>query len=362
MKSRTFLYLIRWVSTLLKSDFFYPLPTGLIAQEPPAARASGRLLVVDGASGHVEDRFFSELAVLLRSGDLLVFNNTRVIPARLFGEKDSGGRIELLIERVLDEHRALAQCRASKNPKPGQKLLLDQAVQAQVIGRKGEFYEIAFEGQETVFRILERIGHIPLPPYIERPDTQADRERYQTVYAQAPGAVAAPTAGLHFDKDILAQLEQKGVEHAFVTLHVGAGTFQPLRVDDITQHRMHREWLEVDTDTAERVNAARQAGRRVIAVGTTVVRALETASDDSGIHPYRGETDIFITPGYRFRAIDALITNFHLPESTLLMLVCAFAGTENVLAAYRHAVEQRYRFFSYGDAMLVTRNPFIPRP
>jgi S-adenosylmethionine:tRNA ribosyltransferase-isomerase len=269
--------------------------------------------------------------------------------------KDSGGQIELLIERVLGEHRALAQCRASKKPKPGQKLLLDQAVQARVVGRKGEFYEIEFEGQVPLLQILERIGHIPLPPYIARPDAEADRERYQTVYAQTPGAVAAPTAGLHFDRTMLAQLEQMGIEQAFVTLHVGAGTFQPLRVDDIAQHRMHHEWLEISADTAAHVNAVRKAGRRVVAVGTTVVRALETAASEAGIQPFRGETDIFITPGYRFRTIDALITNFHLPESTLLMLVCAFAGIENVLAAYRHAVEQRYRFFSYGDAMLVTR-------
>lgn len=338
---------------MLKSDFFYPLPAELIAQEPLAERAASRLLSLDGMTGHVEDRRFADLPALLRRGDLLVFNDTRVIPARLFGEKDTGGRIELLVERVLDGRRALAQCRASKPPKPGQSLLLDHAVPARVVGRKGEFYEIEFGGQEPLLQILERIGHIPLPPYIARPDADADRERYQTVFAQAPGAVAAPTAGLHFDNSTLARLEQMGIERTFVTLHVGAGTFQPLRVDDIAQHRMHREWLEIGPDTAARVNAARQAGRRVIAVGTTVVRALETAASDEGVQPFRGETDIFITPGYRFRAVDALITNFHLPESTLLMLVCAFGGMENVLAAYRHAVEQRYRFFSYGDAMLV---------
>jgi len=339
---------------LLKSDFFYQLPPALIAQKPLAERTSSRLLSLDGLTGHIEDRRFADLPALLRSGDLLVFNNTRVIPARLFGEKDSGGRIELLIERVLDDRRVLAQCRSSKPPKPGQGLLLERDVQARVVGRKGEFYEIEFAGAEPLLHMLDRIGHIPLPPYISRPDVDTDRERYQTVFAQAPGAVAAPTAGLHFDTAMLARLEQQGIERAFVTLHVGAGTFQPLRVDDIAQHRMHSEWLEIGHDTAVRVNAAKQAGRRVIAVGTTVVRALETAADAGCIRPFRGETDIFITPGYRFRSVDALITNFHLPESTLLMLVCAFGGKENVLRAYRHAVEEGYRFFSYGDAMLVT--------
>lgn len=336
-----------------KSDFFYPLPAERIAQKPPAERASSRLLCLDGMTGQIEDRRFADLPALLRHDDLLVFNNTRVIPARLFGEKDTGGRIEVLIERVLDDRRALAQCRASKPPKAGQGLLFERAVQARVVGRKGEFYEIEFAGAEPLLRVLDRIGHIPLPPYIARPDADADRERYQTVFAQSPGAVAAPTAGLHFDGAMLARLEQMGVERAFVTLHVGAGTFQPLRVDDIAQHRMHSEWLEIGLDATARVNAAKQAGRRVIAVGTTVVRALETAADDGRIRPFRGETDIFITPGYRFRIVDALITNFHLPESTLLMLVCALGGKENVLGAYRHAVDARYRFFSYGDAMLV---------
>lgn len=345
---------------LKRSDFFYHLPTERIAQAPLAARTASRLLCLDGDSGSIEDRQFSDLPNLLRRGDLLVFNDTRVIPARLFGEKDTGGHIELLIERVLDERRALVQCRASKSPKPGQRLQLEGGVQARVLRRRGEFYEIDFDITEPLVQVLERIGHIPLPPYINRPDAREDRERYQTVFAQTPGAVAAPTAGLHFDSAMLGQLDRAGIERAFVTLHVGAGTFQPLRVDNIAQHRMHGEWLEIGTDTAGRVNAARKAGRRVIAVGTTVVRALETAASDSGIQPFRGETEIFIAPGYHFRTIDALITNFHLPESTLLMLVCAFSGKENVLAAYRHAIEQRYRFFSYGDAMLVTRNSFIP--
>lgn len=339
---------------MLKSDFSYQLPAELIAQAPPVERASSRLLHLDGMTGQTEDRYFSDLPAMLRRGDLLVFNDTRVIPARLFGEKDTGGRIELLIERVLDDCRALVQCRASKPPKPGQGLLLEHAVRARVVGRNDEFYEIEFEGSEPLLQVLDRIGHIPLPPYISRPDADADRERYQTVFARTPGAVAAPTAGLHFDAAMLAHLDAMGVERAFVTLHVGAGTFQPLRVDDIAQHRMHSEWLEVSPETAARVNAARQAGRRVIAVGTTVMRALETAADDTSIRPFQGETDIFITPGYPFRVVDALITNFHLPESTLLMLVCAFGGQKNVLHAYRHAVEERYRFFSYGDAMLVT--------
>jgi S-adenosylmethionine:tRNA ribosyltransferase-isomerase len=386
---------------LLKSDFYYRLPPERVAQAPLAERTASRLLCLDGVTGRIDDRHFTDLPALLRHGDLLVFNNTRVIPARLFGAKDTGGRIELLVERILDDHRALVQCRASKPPKPGQWLHLDGGVQARVVARHGEFYEIGFDVAEPLMAVLERIGHIPLPPYITRPDVREDRERYQTVFAQAPGAVAAPTAGLHFDPAILARLDAMGVERAFVTLHVGAGTFQTLRVDDIGQHRMHSEWLEVSLDTAARVNAAKATGRRVIAVGTTVVRALETAVDDARdgvgttpgteevdragnmrsrprrepavddtrdgvgrprrepavedtcVRPFRGETDIFITPGYRFRVVDALITNFHLPESTLLMLVCAFAGKENILNAYRYAVEEHYRFFSYGDAMFV---------
>lgn len=338
---------------MLKSDYFYQLPPELIAQEPLAERASSRLLSLVGMTGHIEDRRFADLPALLGRGDLLVFNNTRVIPARLFGEKDTGGRIELLIERVLQDRRVLTQCRASKPPRAGQQLRLDGGVSARVVARQGEFYELEFEIGEPLLEVLERIGHIPLPPYINRPDAGDDRARYQTVFAQAPGAVAAPTAGLHFDAAMLARLDALGVERAFITLHVGAGTFQPLRVDDIAQHRMHSEWLEVSADAAAQVNAAKQAGRRVIAVGTTVVRALETAAADQRVQPFAGETDIFIYPGYRFRIVDALLTNFHLPESTLLMLVCAFAGTQHVLNAYRHAVAQRYRFFSYGDAMFV---------
>ena len=336
-----------------KSDFHYHLPPERIAQTPLAARAASRLLCLNGASGSIQDRRFADLPVLLRRGDLLVFNDTRVIPARLFGEKDTGGHIELLIERIVDERRALAQCRASKPPKPGQRLLLAGGVQARVEARHGEFYLVEFDITEPLVQVLERVGHIPLPPYIARPDGREDRERYQTVFAQTPGAVAAPTAGLHFDSAMLMRLEQMGVEHAFVTLHVGAGTFQPLRVNDVAQHRMHAEWLTVSADTAARINTAKAQGRRVIAVGTTVVRALETSARQEGVRPFAGETRIFIYPGYRFQVVDALITNFHLPESTLLMLVCAFAGTEQVLGAYRHAVAEGYRFFSYGDAMFV---------
>lgn len=336
-----------------KSDFHYELPPELIAQAPLPERTASRLLCLDGGTGKIEDQHFANLLQRLRAGDLLVFNDTRVIPARLYGEKDTGGRIELLLERVLDDRRALAQCRASKPPKPGQQLRLDGGVPARVVARRGEFYELEFEVSEPLLAVLERIGHIPLPPYINRPDAGNDRARYQTVFAQAPGAVAAPTAGLHFDAAMLSRLDALGVERAFVTLHVGAGTFQPLRVDVIGQHRMHSEWLEVGADAAAQVNAAKQAGRRVIAVGTTVVRALETVAADQRVQLFAGETDIFIYPGYRFRIVDALLTNFHLPESTLLMLVCAFAGTQHVLNAYRHAVAQRYRFFSYGDAMFV---------
>jgi S-adenosylmethionine:tRNA ribosyltransferase-isomerase len=339
---------------LKKSDFHFDLPPELIAQRPLPQRTASRLLVLDGATGAVADRLFAELPQLLRAGDLLVFNDTRVMAARLFGTKDTGGRIELLIERLLDGQRALAQCRASKTPKAGQRLALEGRVEAEVIGRHDEFYEIRFHTDEMLPALLERVGHMPLPPYIARPDAGDDRSRYQTVYARAAGAVAAPTAGLHFDQALLARLDAAGIERAFVTLHVGAGTFQPLRVEELARHRMHAEWLEVSAATAARVNAARADGRRVVAVGTTVVRALESAVGEDGVQPYAGETRIFIYPGYRFRVIDALITNFHLPESTLLMLVCAFAGTENVLAAYRHAVRERYRFFSYGDAMLVT--------
>jgi len=338
-----------------KSDFFYALPPELIAQQPLADRSASRLLALDGRTGAVRDLLFLDLPGLLQPGDLLVFNDTRVIPARLRGKKESGGQVEVLIERVLDERRALAMIRASKPPRPGQRLELEGAVAARVLSRREEFYEIEFESERPVLALLDAIGHMPLPPYIRRVEASSDRERYQTVYARQSGAVAAPTAGLHFDETMLSRLEARGIERAFITLHVGAGTFQPLRTEEVREHRMHREQLTVSDAVADRVNAARQEGRRVVAVGTTVVRALESAARDGVVHPFRGETDIFIYPGYRFRVVDALFTNFHLPESTLLMLVCAFAGTEHVLAAYRHAVQAAYRFFSYGDAMFATR-------
>lgn len=307
------------------------------------------------SSGSLRDLRFTDMPTLLQAGDLLVFNDTRVMPARLFGRKDSGGRIEVLIERILDVHRVFAQVKASKPPKPGQKLALDGGVTAEVRQRDGEFYELVFAGDVPAMEILERFGHIPLPPYIARPDDMDDRERYQTVYARHRGAVAAPTAGLHFDQPILVQLKEQGIESAFVTLHVGAGTFQPVRVNDIREHRMHAEYISVSPSTCDRINAAKKEARRVVAVGTTVVRTLETVAQGGTVAPYTGETKIFIYPGYRFQIVDALLTNFHLPGSTLLMLVCAFGGTGNVINAYRHAVEQKYRFYSYGDAMFVAR-------
>jgi S-adenosylmethionine:tRNA ribosyltransferase-isomerase len=338
-----------------KSDFDYSLPPALIAQAPAQPRGASRLLHLDGAGGGtLTDKPFSALPQLLRAGDVLVFNDTRVIPARLAGTKETGGRIEALIERVLDGRSALVQLRASKSPPPGTRLLFDDGVVARVRGRRAEFFEIEFEGTASVLEILERIGHVPLPPYIARADAPADRTQYQTVYARTPGAVAAPTAGLHFDEAMLAQLRTLGVEFAYVTLHVGAGTFQPMRGDEVEGHRLHAERISVDASVCAQIAAAQREHRRVIAVGTTVVRALESAARGGVLAPFEGETDIFIYPGYRFRVVDALLTNFHLPQSTLLMLVCAFGGRENVLRAYRHAVDHRYRFYSYGDAMFVT--------
>ena len=340
---------------LRRQDFTYDLPPELIAQQPPAQRGDSRLLVLDSASGAFCDRRFRELPELLRPGDLLVFNDTRVIPARLFGRKASGGRLEMLLERLLDERRALVQLNASKSPKPGGVLQFGAGFTATVLSRHGDLFEIGLDGDESWLTLLERHGQTPLPPYIRRAPTPADRERYQTVYARQPGAVAAPTAGLHFDQNLLDQLAAMGVAQAFITLHVGAGTFQPVRVERIAEHTMHSEWIEVGAETCAQIATARARGGRVIAVGTTATRALETAAQTGAIRPWRGETRIFIYPGYRFHAVDALITNFHLPESTLLMLVAAFAGRAATLNAYRHAVAQRYRFFSYGDAMLITR-------
>lgn len=333
-------------------DYSFDLPQHLIAQHPLESRTSSRLLYMN-ACEQFQDYFFIDFPNLLIPGDLLVFNNTRVIPARLFGHKATGGKIEIFIERVLDEKRVLAQLRASQSPKPKTQLYLEKNINATVLQRWDNFFEIQFNDPRSVYDILQTIGHIPLPPYIKRTDTQMDSARYQTVYAAQPGAVAAPTAGLHFDGDMLEKIQALGVEIAFITLHVGAGTFAPIRVDDIRQHTMHAERLHVSPQVCEQVKATRARGGRVIAVGTTSVRALETASTEGIIKPYDGETRLFITPGYRFISVDALLTNFHLPESTLLMLVCAFAGKSQVLAAYQHAIAQKYRFFSYGDAMFV---------
>ena len=336
-----------------RQDFYFELPPELIADHPLAERSASRLLHLDGESGVFVDRNFRDLQDLLEPGDLLVLNDTRVIPARLFGRKATGGKVEVLIERILDEHRALVHVRASKTPKPGARLELEGGAKVEVLGRDADYFEVRFLGEVPLFEYLERYGHMPLPPYIKRPDVEADRERYQTVFARKPGAVAAPTAGLHFDEALLATLAERGIERATVTLHVGAGTFQPVRVERLDEHRMHREYLEVSAETCERIAATKARGGRIIAVGTTVVRALESAARDGRLAPYRGETDIFIYPGYRFRVIDGLVTNFHLPESTLIMLVSAFGGYEAVMRAYRHAVESRYRFFSYGDAMFI---------
>lgn len=340
-----------------RQDFHYDLPPRLIAQRPLPEREASRLLVLDGASGELADRRFVDILDYLRPGDVLVFNDTRVIPARLFGHKQSGGRVEVLVERLLDDRRVLAHVRASKSPKPGGRLLLEGAVEAVVLARQDDLFELHLIDPRPVLEILEAHGHIPLPPYIERPDETQDQQRYQTVYAQRPGAVAAPTAGLHFDAALLQRLRDQGIHTAFVTLHVGAGTFQPVRVDDLAQHQMHAEYVEVSEAAVVAINTARAAGGRVVAVGTTSVRSLEAAAQAGELQPFAGDTRLFITPGYRFRAVDLLITNFHLPESTLLMLVSAFGGYEAVMAAYRHAVDRAYRFFSYGDAMLVLPQP-----
>ncbi|WP_448682576.1 tRNA preQ1(34) S-adenosylmethionine ribosyltransferase-isomerase QueA [Pseudomonas nicosulfuronedens] len=337
------------------ADFHFDLPEALIARHPLPQRSSSRLLVLDGPSGELSHRQFADILGFLKPGDLMVFNNTRVIPARLFGQKASGGKLEILVERVLDSHRVLAHVRSSKSPKPGSKILIDGGGEAEMLQRHDALFELGFS--EDVLPLLERVGHMPLPPYIDRPDEDADRERYQTVYAERAGAVAAPTAGLHFDEALLESIRAKGVDTAFVTLHVGAGTFQPVRVERIEDHHMHNEWLEVSQDVVDAVAACKARGGRVVAVGTTSVRSLESAARDGVLKPFSGDTDIFIFPGRPFHVVDALVTNFHLPESTLLMLVSAFAGYPETMAAYAAAVEQGYRFFSYGDAMFITRNP-----
>ena len=336
-----------------KSDFHFDLPEALIAQAPLPERSASRLLVVPPGDAPFADRHVRDLPEWLQPGDLLVFNDTRVIPARLFGQKESGGRVEILIERLLPENTARAQVGASKSPKPGSRIQLDAGGEAEVVGRDGEFYQLRFHVPDSLESWLQKAGRLPLPPYIQRAPGQDDDERYQTVFARELGAVAAPTAGLHFDDALLATLRDRGVEFGHVTLHVGAGTFQPMRVDNIHEHRMHSEWLNVGAALVEQVRATRARGGRVIAVGTTVVRALESAMREGELQPFAGETQIFIFPGYRIRSVDAMVTNFHLPESTLLMLVSAFAGKDRIMAAYAHAVREQYRFFSYGDAMLL---------
>lgn len=337
------------------SDFIYDLPPELIAQKPLAERGASRLLHISDATGSTLDRTFSDIEHILEPNDLLVFNDTRVIPARLFGSKATGGKIEVLIERVLDDQNCLAHIRASKSPKPGSKITLENAFEMEVTGRQGALFELHLGNDSSILSLLEEYGHIPLPPYIEREDTEADKERYQTIFADKPGAVAAPTAGLHFDESLMAALKEKGIKTASVTLHVGAGTFQPVKHDDLSQHVMHSEYIEVNQEACDKIIDCKQKGGRIVAVGTTSVRSLESAYQKGGIKPYSGDTDLFITPGYEFGVIDMMITNFHLPGSTLLMLVSAFSGYENIFKAYEHAITERYRFFSYGDAMLLTK-------
>lgn len=340
------------------ADFQFELPQGLIAQAPLPERSASRLLYLQRRGGALRDLAFRDLPRLLEPGDLLVMNNTRVIPARLFARKETGGKVEILVERILSEWRCIAQLRGSKSPRPGAALVLENDTRLKVTGREGSFFALELEsGSGGLAELVAEIGHMPLPPYIQREDNPHDRERYQTVYASEPGAVAAPTAGLHFDQRMLGELAAMGVETTEVTLHVGAGTFQPVRSERIEDHLMHAEYLEVSEACRDAIAAARERGSRVIAVGTTAVRSLETAAGFSEVEgvpvAWRGDSRLFIYPGYEFKVVDGMITNFHLPESTLLMLVCAFAGTGETLAAYRHAVESGYRFFSYGDAMIV---------
>lgn len=336
------------------SDFYYDLPPELIAHYPLPERSASRLLVLDGKTGTYSDQHFADIVDLLNEGDLLVFNNTRVIPARLHGQKASGGKVEVLIERIIDEHSALAHIKASKAPKAGTKLILEQVLEAEVTGRQHDLFQIKLLSTLPILTALEQYGHMPLPPYITRTDELSDRERYQTVFAERPGAVAAPTAGLHFDNEILQRLKTKGVETASVTLHVGAGTFQPVRVSNLDDHIMHAEYVEVTPETCAAVAACKARGNRVIAVGTTSVRSLESAARSGKLEPFYADTQLFIKPGFQFNVVDAMVTNFHLPESTLLILVSAFAGYANILKGYQHAVKERYRFFSYGDAMFLT--------
>ncbi|OFZ68644.1 MAG: tRNA preQ1(34) S-adenosylmethionine ribosyltransferase-isomerase QueA [Betaproteobacteria bacterium RBG_16_58_11] len=336
-------------------DFDFRLPPELIAQFPSEVRRASRLLTLDGRDGALRDRLFSALPELVQPHDLMVFNDTRVIKARLFGVKETGGQVEMLLERVLDEKHAVAQIRASKAPKPGSRITIREDAAFTVLERVGEMYKVRLEAETPLLEWLDKHGSLPLPPYITRPPSAEDEARYQTIYARKPGAVAAPTAGLHFDEAMLNELRAKGVNMAYVTLHVGAGTFQPVRVEEVHEHRMHSEWYHVPQETVDAVAQAKAQGGRVLAVGTTSLRALESAAGGGALQAGYGDTNIFIIPGYRFRVVERLLTNFHLPKSTLFMLVCAFGGMLNLKLAYRHAVEERYRFFSYGDAMLIER-------
>ena len=337
-----------------KSDFNYHLPEHLIAQKPLAERTASRLLCVNKLTGVLEDKQFIDIVDLIHKDDLLVLNDTKVIPARLYGTKSTGGKVEILIERVVDEQRALAHIRASKSPKADSIIKLDHGFQCQVTGRDNDLFCLQLDAELNFFDLLDKIGHIPLPPYITREDTLDDFERYQTVFAKQLGAVAAPTAGLHFDQDILDKLAAKGVTKSFVTLHVGSGTFRPVKVDNLAEHVMHKEYYSVSQQTVDLMKQTRAKGGRIIAIGTTAVRALESASRTGQIQAGLGETNLFITPpDYQFKSVDAMLTNFHLPESTLLMLISAFAGYDSVKTAYQHAIQQSYRFFSYGDAMLL---------
>lgn len=333
-------------------DFHFDLPDELIARYPTEKRSASRLLCLDGQNGDVEHRHFYQLVDLLSPNDLLVFNNTRVIPARLFGQKVTGGKLEILIERLDSDVEAIAHIRSNRTPKPGSEFVLENGFKVLITGRKGALFSLELQDGDWQ-TAMTSVGHMPLPPYIDREDELSDKERYQTVYSKVDGAVAAPTAGLHFDDELLQKIADKGVSTAFVTLHVGAGTFSPVRVDNITEHKMHSEWFEVSQEVCDKVIETRQKGGRVIAVGTTSVRCLESASMAGAIAPHVGETDIFIYPGYQFRSVDALITNFHLPESTLMMLVSAFAGKDHIMNAYAQAVKEQYRFFSYGDSMFI---------
>jgi S-adenosylmethionine:tRNA ribosyltransferase-isomerase len=334
-------------------DFDYPLPTELIASKPVKRRDQSRLLVLNRESGEIEDRVFVDITDYLNQGDLLILNDTRVFPARLFANKESGGKIEILAERLLSSQQVKAQLKSNRTPQPGAKIIINEDVFAVIEGREDEFFILNFKSNIPVIEIFERFGRVPLPPYIERSDQAEDADRYQTVFADKTGAVAAPTAGLHFTDDLLARLQAKGIRVAKITLHVGAGTFKPVKVDDPARHKMHSEYTEVSEEVCDLITATKASGKQVMAVGTTCVRALESAARTGRLQPLMGDTDIFIYPGFEFKVVDNLITNFHLPKSTLMMLVSALAGHENIMRAYQHAIDHTYRFYSYGDAMLI---------